>query len=131
MAEPFTVGDHEYRVRKMDVRTQFHVMRRLVAVMAPIAEDLKSAAEAPEAVMPRVADAVRSLSNEDCDFILDRCLEVVDRKDGERWVPVWNKSGRVMQYQDVDLGQLMTLAARVVMENLGGFFGGLASLTSE
>ena len=72
-----------------------------------------------ETLLPRIADVLSSLSEEDTNAIIHPCLSVVSRKHMDGWTPVFN-SGQLM-FDDIDLLTMLQLVARVVADSLGNF----------
>lgn len=128
----FEIGGHSYKAGRLDAMTQLHVVRRL----APILTTLRSVAEegaagsmAPEAALQRAVEALGEVSDNSVEYVIARCMERVQRKiEGDRgWAPAWNKAAGRPQFDDIGGFHLLTIASRVVMNELGPFFEGLAS----
>lgn len=148
----FRIGDVLYRTRhKMSARQQFHVARRLapligqVVSLAPMlktamTEPLPVATDDPEAqakieatqaaqiealIIPLSA-ALARISDEDCDYVLDQCMSVVQRNSGNgqgpAWSDIWNPRANRLMFEDIELPAMMQIAAEVIRENLEGFF---------
>lgn len=127
------VNGAQYLIGKLDARTQFHVFRRLGPLLAvvgvPVMQMMaahKSLKEAEAqggqlaALLAPVMDALSKMSDTDVDYVLDRCLAVCARLEGERPAPVMRQG--VLVYQDLDMVAMVRLAIEVVKENLGNFF---------
>lgn len=80
-----------------------------------------------ETLLPRIADELSSLTEDDTNAIIHPCLAVVSRKHMGGWTPVFN-SGQLV-FDDIDLLTMLQLVARVVADSLGNFLP--VSLTSE
>ncbi len=137
MAE-FQIGGSLYRTKgKIDARQQFHIARRLAPLVGQIVSLgplLQTALSGPaidpsavEALIVPFSTALAKIPDEDCDYVLDRCLSVVQAQRTQPngavvWADVW--SGRVgrMMFEDITLPQMMQIAAEVLQENLAGFF---------
>ncbi|MNJ74998.1 hypothetical protein D3C77_720210 [compost metagenome] len=78
-------------------------------------------------VMGPFADGVAAMPDETAEFILGTCLAVVQRKQGERWMPVWSGSQGTCMFDDMDLGVMLQLTFRVIKESLGPFISGMLS----
>ncbi len=115
----FEVDGHTYRSKKMAARTQFHVMRRMAPILAP----LQAVASGDmNGSLVALAEAIGSLSDEASDYVLDRCLEVVERKQGEAgWAKVKLDGGPSM-FADIDLMALLQIAANVLRDNYAALF---------
>ena len=118
MAE-FEIKKQVYRSKKMNARTQFHVMRRMAPILAPLQA---VATGDTSSSLVALAEAIGSLSDEASDYVLDRCLEVVERKQGEGgWAKVKLDGGPAM-FADIDLMVLLQIAANVLRDNYAELF---------
>ncbi|EDV0473210.1 hypothetical protein AB6P63_004573 [Salmonella enterica] len=140
-----SVKGHDYRVAKLSVFDQLKVTRKLLPVLAGMMSDFGSIrsllpadgkidgakfdALKPifETLLPRIADELSSLTEDDTNAIIHPCLAVVSRKHMGGWTPVFN-SGQLV-FDDIDLLTMLQLVARVVADSLGNFLP--VSLTSE
>ncbi|EDX3145853.1 hypothetical protein B6N85_002053 [Salmonella enterica subsp. diarizonae serovar 61:l,v:1,5,7] len=136
-----SVKGHDYRVAKLSVFDQLKVTRKLLPVLAGMMSDFGSIrsllpadgkidsakfdALKPvfETLLPRIADELASMKEEDTNAIIHPCLAVVSRKHMGGWAPVFN-SGQLM-FDDIDLLTMLQLVARVVADSLGNFLQGL------
>lgn len=119
-----------YRIGKMNALAQFHVARRLLPALATAGIGLAQLKELSgvEDLVPLLApisEVVSKMSDSDANYIIFTCLQVVSREEvtepGKpgRFAPV--VSGNQLMYMDIDMMQMLRLAAEVVKENLGGF----------
>ncbi|HIF6258333.1 hypothetical protein HB664_20495 [Enterobacter sp. DNB-S2] len=134
----------EYRAAKLNVFDQLKVTRKLLPLLAGMMADfgsIRSLLPADgkvdsknfdelkpvfETLLPRIADELASMKEEDTNAIIHPCLSVVARKNGTVWTPVFN-SGELM-FDDINLLIMLQLVARVVADSLGNFLP--VSLTS-
>jgi len=132
-----SIKGHDYRVAKLNVFDQLKVTRKLLPVLAGMMSDfgsIRSLLSADgkidtvkfdklkpvfETLLPRIADVLSSLTEEDTNTIIHPCLAVVSRKHMDGWIPVFN-SGQLM-FDDIDLLIMLQLVARVVADSLGNF----------
>jgi hypothetical protein len=114
------VGGQKYRIGRIDARKQFHVARRLAPLLAGMSGvPDKSAGFA--AFLGPLTDALSGMSDEDVDYVLDICLGVCQRlQPNGHPAPVMVRGG--LMFEDIDMGQMIQLAVKVIQENLGGFF---------
>lgn len=120
------VGGHKYRIGRIDARKQFHVARRLAPLLAGMS-GLGSKGAGFAALIGPLTDALSGMSDEDVDYVLDACLGVCQRIEANGHpAPVMSRSGALM-FEDIDMGQMIQLAVKVIQENLGGFFPGAAA----
>lgn len=124
----FEVGGHKYQSTKLDTFKQFHVARKLAPVIGALAPTLKGVQEGDgwSAMLP-IAQAIRDLPEADCNYILHACLSVVKRKVGEiGWQNVWNDSAKTLQYQDIQMVEMIQITVFVLQDNIGNFTGALS-----
>ncbi|MBB3004360.1 hypothetical protein FHX57_006742 [Paraburkholderia tropica] len=125
MTDIVEVGGQKYRIGRIDARKQFHVARRLAPLLAGMSSVAdKSAGFA--AFLGPLTDALSGMSDDDVDYVLDVCLGVCQRmQPNGQGAPVIARGGGLM-FEDIDMGQMIQLAVKVIQENLGGFFPGAA-----
>lgn len=137
-----SIKGHDYRVAKLSVFDQLKVTRKLLPVLAGMMSDfgsIRSLLPADllpadgkidtvkfdqlkpvfETLLPRIAEELSSLTEEDTNAIIHPCLSVVSRKHMDGWTPVFS-SGQLM-FDDIDLLTMLQLVARVVADSLGNF----------
>jgi hypothetical protein len=137
----FEIKGVKYRVAKLSVFDQLKVTRKLLPVLAGMMSDfgsIRSRLPADgkidtvkfeqlkpvfETMLPRIAEELSSLTEDDTDAIIHPCLAVVSRRHMDGWGPVFN-SGQLM-FDDIDLLTMLQLVARVVADSLGNFLQGL------
>lgn len=150
MSNMVDLAGHTYRIGKLNARQQLHVARRLSGTPisaligastggSGVSDAVRERAlqsginlEEMQDMLPRLLPSLslRSLSmlsQADCDFVVDTCLSVCARREGnagaQGWMPVWNAGAGQMQFQDLDLSVMLDLTVEVLKENLGNFFG--------
>ena len=132
-----TINGVNYRANKLGVFDQLKVSRKLLPILAGLMSDFSSIKALLPAsaqldsgsldklepvfntLLPRIADEVSKLSEEDTNAIIHPCLAVVVRENGKTWAPVF-RSGELM-FDDIDLFSMLQLVARVVADSLGNF----------
>lgn len=132
-----TINGVNYRANKLGVFDQLKVSRKLLPILAGLMSDFSSIKALLPAnaqldsgsldklepvfntLLPRIADEVSKLSEEDTNAIIHPCLAVVARQNGKTWAPVF-RSGELM-FDDIDLFSMLQLVARVVADSLGNF----------
>lgn len=128
----FEVRGIQYRAGKLDARAQFHIVRRMapfLKALAPLAGKLGSQEQALEAI-PELGNVLASLDDETADYVLFGLLAVVTRKEpqGLGWAPVCR--GTAMAYADISMPDMIAIAGRALMVNMGDFFQSLHSASS-
>ncbi len=82
-----------------------------------------------ESVLPKIADTLAALPDEDVNAVIYPCLSVVSRQHEKGWTKVFDQG--VLMFDDTDLFTMLQLVARVVADSLGNFLKELpASETS-
>lgn len=124
----FQIKGINYRTAKLDVFQQLKVSRKLLPVFAGLVSEfgaLKAQATAGnsgavlESVLPRIADTLAALPDEDVNAVIHPCLSVVSRQHGQGWAPVFPQGA--LMFDDIDLFTMLQLVARVVADSLGNF----------
>lgn len=119
----FEIAGNTYSSGKMDTFKQFHVSRRLVPAFAGMLGGLSGDVAFEDLVQP-VMHAIASMTDADCDFILDACLSVVRRKQKDAWAPIYAGANQALMFDDIDMAVMLQIAGRVIQDNLSGFFPG-------
>jgi hypothetical protein len=125
----FEIKGIRYSAHKLSAFDQLKVSRKLLPVLAGMLGDFQALRESSqggnvnstiETVLPKIADAVAGLSEEDTNAIIFPCLAVVQRAHGkDRWVPVMQ--GNDLAFDDIDLFSMLQIVGRVVGDSLGNF----------
>lgn len=124
----FEIKGVNYRASKLSVFDQLKVSRKLLPVLAGMLGDfqgIKSAAEggdvykALEKALPKIADSLAEMSEEDTNAIIFPCLSVVARQNGKVWAPVMSQNE--LMFDDIDLMSMLQIVGRVVGDSLGNF----------
>jgi hypothetical protein len=110
-----------YRCGRMDAKKQFHVARRLAPLLAGLGGAIKGDAAGFTELISPIADALSKMSDKDTDYVIDTCLLVVQRRQGDAWQSVTARDGSLM-FDDIDLPALLQLTVAVIQQNLGSFF---------
>lgn len=132
-----TIKGVNYRANKLGVFEQLMVSRKLLPILAGLMADfscIKAMLPATtkldsgnldklepvfNTLLPRIADELSKLTEEDTNAIIHPCLAMVVRENGKQWTPVF-RSGELM-FDDIDLFSMLQLVARVVADSLGNF----------
>jgi hypothetical protein len=121
MAEDFQVGEHTYRAGRLIARTQFHVVRRLgtvVSAFGAVLPFLKGSA--PIAVVEPLLKAIGEMKEEDADYVLSKCLAVVQRVTPEGAFPIQAGNDR-LTYEDISMPEMVQIVWHVLESNLKSF----------
>lgn len=146
----FSCGKYNYRMGVIDARSQFHIVRRMAPFlkgMVPVVASMTKsgafkkggvdpvAAEKSKdeviAALPAIADVLAAMTDEDADYVIFGLLAAVSRKQdqGLGWAPV--SRDRQLMFQDITMPEMLTMAGRVLVANLGSFFNVLNSISSQ
>ncbi|MCS7489200.1 hypothetical protein KQE47_01245 [Raoultella planticola] len=124
----FEIKGVDYRTAKLDVFQQLKVSRKLLPVLADLVSEfstLKAQAAAGnssvvlESVLPKIADTLAALPDDDVNAVIYPCLGVVSRQHQKGWVKVFDQGA--LMFDDIDLFTMLQLVARVVADSLGNF----------
>lgn len=124
----FEIKGVNYRASKLSVFDQLKVSRKLLPVLAGMLGDfqgIKAAAQggdvnkAIESALPKIADSLAEMSEEDTNAIIFPCLSVVARQNGKVWAPVMSQNE--LMFDDIDLMNMLQIVGRVVGDSLGNF----------
>ena len=137
-----TINGIPYRTGRLNAIKQFHVMRRVMPVIAASGPALQTAlaglqgtgeadlAKLFDALGP-IADAVGNLSDEASNFVIGTCLGVVTtNRVGSVWAPLANAQGALM-FDDLPLASVLKLVMLVLQENLGSFLADIGGSSNE
>ncbi|HEO9729827.1 TPA: hypothetical protein QIM59_000232 [Klebsiella aerogenes] len=137
-----TIKGVNYRANKLGVFEQLKVSRKLLPILAGLMADfstiktmlpktttldsgnLDKLEPVFNTLLPRIADELSKLTEEDTNAIIHPCLAMVVRENGKQWTPVF-RSGELM-FDDIDMFSMLQLVARVVADSLGNFLPELA-----
>lgn len=124
----FEIKGVNYRASKLSVFDQLKVSRKLLPVLAGMLGDfqgIKAATQggdvykALETALPKIADSLAEMSEEDTNAIIFPCLSVVARQNGKIWAPVMSQNE--LMFDDIDLMSMLQIVGRVVGDSLGNF----------
>ena len=128
------LGAQAYRVGRLSAKQQLHVFRRLGPILAAVGKpvgdmvkgygSLKAAEDSgagnlSELLAP-VMNELSRMPDADVDYIIDTCLAVCSRLEGERYAPMMRQG--VLVFQDIDMVIMVRLAIEVIKDNIGNFF---------
>lgn len=119
----FEIKGQQYRSGKLDAFKQFHVARRLAPLLGGIAQ---GGGGDFSAFLQPMAEAIAHMPDADCDYILNTCLAVVQRQQGNAWASIMK--GKEFMFDDIDMGSMIQITVQVIQENLGGFFSDPAAI---
>jgi hypothetical protein len=129
MTTELNIGGVDYQVGSMDAFSQLHVARKLSPAM-PILEPLLADRNAGKDVTLLVVILMSRLTDEETEYVIEKCLSVVSRKQDKGWAKI--RANGVMMFQDTSMAAVVQLTAAAIAENLGDFFRtALANLAAQ
>ncbi len=127
----FAIEDKNYRTaRKLSAFEQFHCARKLAPLLNKFGATVPSMNAALPDLLAPIVDALAAMSEEDCNYILYRCLAVVQRQQGQTWATIWNTTANRLMFDDIDMGTMIQVAMQVLSENLGNFINAPSSTSA-
>ncbi|MFJ6322260.1 MULTISPECIES: phage tail assembly chaperone [unclassified Rhizobium] len=125
MAE-FSVNGIKYRSGVMDAMTEFHVTRRLSPIIGSFRGMMDKKIEDGIGV---IADVLAKMSNEDAEFIISSCMNVVEREEagGRGWAKAWSPKAAKPMYDDITMAVMIQIVFAVLGTVIGPFFDALLS----
>lgn len=134
MATEIEIRGVKYRIGKLSAVSQFHVSRKIAPLLPSLVAlwegALKSEKPLQESLGEVVGlsapflDVLSGLPDDQLDYVISECMNVVSRRDGNTAFPVWSASGRAPMYEDVDMAVMLQLTVRVIADSLGPFIDG-------
>lgn len=126
----FTVGNHTYKSRKLDAFTQLHIARRISPLLGSLGDAYKkflASGKDPLVVLEPVSQAVSQLKDADVNYVMNHCLSVCQRRQADAvWANVASINGG-LQFEDIELPEMLLICWHVLEENLGRFMAALPS----
>jgi hypothetical protein len=127
----FDIGDTKYLVSKLNAMDQLAVLRKISPVLASITPS--STEKINLASMAPVMQAVAGMSDENYDFVLNKCLSHVKRQlPNGGWADIWNREAACLMYEDITLNTMLIIIMNVMRYTFEDFFAApLSSLNVE
>ena len=137
----FIINNIEYRVEKLDAKTQFHLSRKIAPLLPKLLPVFVSISQKDKesilsgnieelcSVLQPFTDSLAEIPDEQASFIYDTCLQNVMRKTGKDYAKV--VSGNSSMFHDIDLDVTIQIVIKVIWYNLGSFISGLLSKASD
>lgn len=133
MSLEFEVAGQRYRAEKLDAFKQLHVSRKIAPIVpkllpmfmkfaeqkGALQDDIAGMAEAFEPL----AQALAEMPDADCEYVFNACLGMVMRNQQGNWASIW--AGGSLMFDDIDLGAMVQITAKVIWDSLGAFTRGL------
>lgn len=142
MNSEHVIGSQTYRVGRLNARQQLHIVRRIMPVFANSAPMLLAiwrrmhageqiSVEEMTLSFGSGADAFKSMSDADVDYVVSETLSVVVRRldGGTGWGPVIAPNGMIV-YADISWSQTLQLVWLVIKENVLNFFNDAPSAST-
>ncbi|WP_277561376.1 phage tail assembly chaperone [Acinetobacter beijerinckii] len=141
------IAGYEYQIGKLNALDQLHVSRRIAPIIPTIAPlliklvetgltDIKEGeqldVEELKTLAPTFlpfAEALSSMTDENTEYVLSKCMSVVRRKTESGYAAVWR--GKAPAYDDMEMSEILPLVIAVLRTSLGNFMGGLVTSQTE
>jgi hypothetical protein len=126
----FEVNGHQYSAGKLDAKRQLHIVRRLLPVLGGAMDGNGAFLASGVPDLKGALNTLGSLPDEQFDYVVDHCLAVTKRRDGEIWAAVSSlapNGSRNLMYSDIDLVAIGTIVFHVLRRNLSRFFDAFPS----
>lgn len=133
----YEINGQQYRSDKLSAMDQFHVSRKLAPVLPTIVPVIQAAAKgeldkvlaggdstALAVAAAPFAEALATMPDDHAECIINSCLKVTWRKQGDVWSSL--SDGKTIMYDDIDMSVMLPVMVRVLRESLAGFISGLA-----
>jgi len=131
----FTIGEDEFRHGQLNAKDEFHCVRRVAPVIkstgllftalatgtAEDGRDLDSVASLIEGTAP-LMKALSTLSDDDADLIMAKCLGATDVRVGDAWVPTWDRGARTVALPQMRINHILRICYQVLREAITVFF---------
>lgn len=119
------VGQYTYIIGKLNARQQFDVARRLGVVNFILENPVQDKHDdGARWIAAMIMGQMSSIPQADMDFILNTCLSVVTtvRVHGQRPIAIMDARSGLMQFDDIDMTEMLEIVDNVIQENLANFF---------
>ncbi len=138
--QDFSIGDKQFKVRKLDAIKQFHILRRISPILEELLPALGGISKSAKNIdslnedekfdviakfVGPIMKGLSQLSDEDANLVLFGLLSAVEiqQQPAGNWTSV--VVGSSLMIQNLELPALMQLASQAFMFNLSGFFSAL------
>lgn len=113
----FSVNGHTYRADKLPALRAFDLARKWAPVLINLAMASKAdPVPSDENIVKAMVAMAAGISQADSDAVIAACLAVVSRREGDHWQRL-SPGGGQLQYQNMELPELMQVVLNVVREN--------------
>jgi len=133
MSIEFEIAGHRYRAEKLDAFKQLHVSRKIAPIVpkllpmflkfSTMGDSMKADLAGMASAFEPLAQALAEMPDADCEYVFNACLGVVARHQQGNWASIWTNGG--LMFDDIDLGVMVQIAAKVIWDSLGNFIQGL------
>lgn len=130
------VGNHTYHIGRLGTFDQLFVVKRLAAFLGAaftgdVLADLRAArtdGASPKDMrfLGMFSEVLGKMPDEDVLFVINACLRVVRRQQGDQVYPLISETG-VHMFADIGLSETLKLCYAVLEVSLGSFFEELRS----
>lgn len=136
----FTIAGQDYKARRLPAMTEAHVTRRLAPVLNGMLPRLIEAVAMSEggkvevktldlreasAIAGDFLTFIAGMSDADATFVISECCIVTERRQGERWSPVWVRGAKSPQFDDIRFPVMAQIVFNVMREATADFMPSL------
>jgi hypothetical protein len=130
------IGERNFRYGRLDTMTTMHCARRMGPILVGALPALMAWLDTSEGTsedrkteivwlllqaIPSALGAFARMTDEDAEYVINKCLSVSQIQQGQTWAPV--RKANITMFADLTLQETMQLAFVVMRESLGiGFF---------
>jgi hypothetical protein len=136
------VSGQRYRFRKMSVKEQGRVARKLLPFIKVILPFIRMDASAEiigtnnlglddiTRMVEPLGQIISDMPDKDWDALVLTCMATITRLSGDRYAPIWNIQGDIPMFTDIELPQQLWLMGGALKFNLGPFMAVLPTLSN-
>lgn len=132
MSTKIDINGQTYVIEKLPALAQFHVTRRLAPILATMGISVQSLSAGSKMaiddflpVMGPVSEVIAHMSDDEVNYIIFTCLNVVSRQQGDKFARISAPNVQTLMFADIDMGIMLRLTVEVVKDSLGNFMQGL------
>jgi len=131
-----TIKENDYKIGKISVREQFHLMRKLTpaaTAIIPLFQKGEGVMESELDGLTPFANIISSMSEADADFCLFSLLRCVEKKEkgGLGFSPIASKDSYIIFYENIKIMEMLMIAFEALKYNFKDFFLDLQSSLPE
>jgi hypothetical protein len=124
MSIEFQVNDIPYKSTKIPGMTQLYMIKKAAPALS-YAVALFGKKELEASDLQTMMHALAVLADDDATYIVDQCLRLCERANGNGgWAKIWNSQIRQPMFDDIGASEIMKIVGEVVRGSFGNFSQG-------